>query len=81
MGREFHLEDIMILWDGLFADSKELELLDYICVAMLMYLRNQREPLLSLSFVGLNHSSQYHNRSFSPRLQHVPEETDEVSPC
>lgn len=37
------LEDMFIVWDALFADSKSLDLTDYICVAMLLYLRNFRE--------------------------------------
>jgi TBC1 domain family protein 5 len=39
-GREFHLEDLLILWDGLFADNADLTLIDHICVAMLLFVRN-----------------------------------------
>jgi hypothetical protein len=39
LGREFHLEDLLTIWDGLFAYDASLSLLDYICVAMLIYIR------------------------------------------
>jgi hypothetical protein len=54
LGREFHLEDVLVLWDAMFADhhkatskgakdragGRGLELLEYVCVAMLIYVRN-----------------------------------------
>jgi len=39
LGREFHLEDLLIIWDALFAYGKEFELLDHISVGMLMFIR------------------------------------------
>eukprot|EP00742_Colponemidia_sp_Colp-10_P005315 GILJ01005679.1.p1 GENE.GILJ01005679.1~~GILJ01005679.1.p1 ORF type:complete len:636 (-),score=103.04 GILJ01005679.1:97-1725(-) len=42
LGREFHLEDVMILWDAMFADyngEKQFSFVNYICVAMLIYVR------------------------------------------
>ena len=39
-GREFYLPQAMLLWDAIFADSADLDLLDYICVTMLCYLRD-----------------------------------------
>ncbi|KAG2464973.1 TBCD5 protein, partial [Polypterus senegalus] len=39
-GREFLLQDLLILWDALFADSITLDLVDYIFVAMLLYIRD-----------------------------------------
>ena len=53
LGREFHLEDVLLLWDAMFADHYEaqskgakmppggrgLELLEYVCIAMLVYIR------------------------------------------
>ena len=53
LGREFHLEDVLLLWDAMFADHHEtcgkgtktlpggrgLELLEYVCIAMLIYIR------------------------------------------
>lgn len=54
LGREFHLEDVLLLWDAIFADQHgrapptgeewaegegTFPLLDHICVAMLAYIR------------------------------------------
>ncbi|XP_038615854.1 TBC1 domain family member 5 isoform X2 [Tachyglossus aculeatus] len=39
-GREFPLQDLLIIWDALFADSITLGLVDYVFVAMLLYIRD-----------------------------------------
>ncbi len=39
--REFNINDAMVLWDGLFAVDPSLELALWICVAMLIRIRNQ----------------------------------------
>ncbi|XP_067862208.1 TBC1 domain family member 5 isoform X6 [Heptranchias perlo] len=39
-GREFPLQDLLVIWDTLFADSVTLDLVDYIFVAMLSYIRD-----------------------------------------
>ncbi|NWR57119.1 TBCD5 protein, partial [Bucorvus abyssinicus] len=39
-GREFQLQDLLVVWDALFADSITLNLVDYIFVAMLLYIRD-----------------------------------------
>lgn len=39
--REFALDDAIAIWDGLFASAGSLELIDYICIAMLLRIRNQ----------------------------------------
>ncbi|KAJ1032921.1 hypothetical protein NDA16_000200 [Ustilago loliicola] len=39
--REFALDDAVAIWDGLFASAGSLELIDYICIAMLLRIRNQ----------------------------------------
>lgn len=39
--REFSLPDAMRLWDGLFACDPTLELAQWVCVAMLIRIRNQ----------------------------------------
>uniref|UniRef100_A0A8C7Y155 TBC1 domain family member 5 n=1 Tax=Oryzias sinensis TaxID=183150 RepID=A0A8C7Y155_9TELE len=39
-GREFPLQDLLVVWDALFADSITLDLVDYVFVAMLLYIRN-----------------------------------------
>jgi len=42
LGREFHsLDDLMIIWDAIFAHSPDLVLVDYICVSMLVFIREQ----------------------------------------
>lgn len=41
--REFHLEDVMILWDGIFGDDgngQSFDLMDYLCLAMLKFIRS-----------------------------------------
>jgi len=45
--REFGIPDALILWDGLFACDPTLELAKWICVAMLIRIRNQRWYLYS----------------------------------
>ncbi|KZT28678.1 RabGAP/TBC [Neolentinus lepideus HHB14362 ss-1] len=42
--REFILQDAMILWDGLFAVDRTLDLAQWICVAMLIRIRNKLIP-------------------------------------
>ncbi|KAL0961840.1 hypothetical protein UPYG_G00332360 [Umbra pygmaea] len=39
-GREFPLQDLLVVWDALFADSVTLDLVDYVFVAMLLYIRD-----------------------------------------
>ena len=43
--REFHLTDTVVLWDAMFCESVDLNLLDYIAVAMCRYVRDQRTLL------------------------------------
>lgn len=47
-GREFPLQDLLVVWDALFADSITLDLVDYIFVAMLLYIRDARTFCLLL---------------------------------
>jgi len=37
--REFHIRDVCGLWDGIF--SKGFDIVDYLCVAMLLYIRKE----------------------------------------
>ncbi|XP_073984518.1 TBC1 domain family member 5 isoform X2 [Rhodnius prolixus] len=39
-GREFPLQDLLVLWDAIFADNKSFDLVNYIVVAMLVAIRN-----------------------------------------
>eukprot|EP01103_Thecamoeba_quadrilineata_P014728 TRINITY_DN4462_c0_g1_i2.p1 TRINITY_DN4462_c0_g1~~TRINITY_DN4462_c0_g1_i2.p1 ORF type:complete len:405 (+),score=83.14 TRINITY_DN4462_c0_g1_i2:455-1669(+) len=41
LSREFHLDDVLILWDAIFAYDKSFTLITYICVAMLIYIRQE----------------------------------------
>lgn len=41
-GREFPIKDVLILWDALFADSPKLLAVEYYCLAMLLYIRDDR---------------------------------------
>ncbi|EPQ28651.1 uncharacterized protein PFL1_03954 [Pseudozyma flocculosa PF-1] len=47
--REFPLEDALKLWDGIFAMDRSLALIDHVCVAMLMRVRNE---LLTADYSG-----------------------------
>ncbi|CAL1703537.1 unnamed protein product [Somion occarium] len=42
--REFSMSNAMILWDGLFACDPTLDLAQWVCVAMLIRIRNQLIP-------------------------------------
>ncbi|XP_022797430.1 TBC1 domain family member 5-like isoform X2 [Stylophora pistillata] len=46
-GREFPMDDVLVLWDALFADGPMLDLVDYIYISMLKAIRNK---LLSGSY-------------------------------
>lgn len=43
--REFDMHDAMVLWDGLFACDPTFDLAQWVCVAMLMRIRNKRKAL------------------------------------
>lgn len=38
-GREFPFEDVLVMWDHLFAEGLRPELVDFVCVAMLLRIR------------------------------------------
>jgi hypothetical protein len=40
--REFALQDSMVMWDGLLACDLDFNLAEWVCVAMLIRIRNQR---------------------------------------
>ena len=42
-GREFPLDDVLLLWDVLFAEDPALNLVDLVCVSMLLRIRGQRK--------------------------------------
>lgn len=40
-GREFPFEELLTMWDTLFAEDPGLDLVDMVCVAMLLRIRWQ----------------------------------------
>jgi hypothetical protein len=42
-GREFPFDDLLALWDILLAEDPALDLVDMVCVAMLLRIRWQRK--------------------------------------
>ena len=46
------MQDLLVLWDAIFADGVSFDLVDYIFVAMLMFLRDTCK-LLSVRKVGI----------------------------
>lgn len=44
-GREFAFDDVLSLWDVLFAEDPTLDLVDLICVSMLLRIRWQRKNI------------------------------------
>lgn len=38
-GREFPFDEVLSIWDLLFAEDPQLELVDHICIAMLLRIR------------------------------------------
>lgn len=53
LGREFPFEQLLELWDALFAVDPTLDLIDLICVAMLIRIRwdCEQKSLLIVSFL------------------------------
>ncbi len=48
-GREFPLEDVLTVWDMLFAEDPTLDLVDLVCVSMLLRVRWQRKLIVHAS--------------------------------
>lgn len=48
-GREFPLQDLLVLWDAIFAEGQNFELVNYVVVAMLIAIRHQ---LLDSDYTG-----------------------------
>ncbi|KAI8886319.1 RabGAP/TBC [Backusella circina FSU 941] len=46
-GREFEIHNLLVLWDAIFAQDSTLQIVDYICLAILLRLRDQ---LLSMDY-------------------------------
>ncbi|GLA38724.1 hypothetical protein AnigIFM63309_006032 [Aspergillus niger] len=52
-GREFAFQDVLLIWDRLFAEGLRAELIDFVCVAMLLRIRWQLLRADSSSALGL----------------------------
>ncbi|XP_014672067.1 PREDICTED: TBC1 domain family member 5-like isoform X2 [Priapulus caudatus] len=48
-GREFPMQDLLVLWDAIFADSMSFDLVDHMFVAMMIFIR---EKLLRSDYAG-----------------------------
>lgn len=42
-GREFPLHDLLVVWDAIFAEDEKFDLINYLCVAMLVRIRDKRK--------------------------------------
>lgn len=42
-GREFPLNKVLVLWDGIFAEDPTLRIVDFICVTMMLLIRDECE--------------------------------------
>lgn len=52
-GREFPMQDLLALWDAIFADGVGFELVDFVFVAMLLYIRDLCKQLfISMSLLN-----------------------------
>ncbi|RIA91486.1 hypothetical protein C1645_767340 [Glomus cerebriforme] len=40
-GREFPLNKVLVLWDGMFAEDPTLRIVDFVCVAMMLLIRDE----------------------------------------
>ena len=53
-GREFAFDEVLSLWDILFAEDPALDLVDLICVSMLLRIRWQRKSLANVPLPNTN---------------------------
>jgi hypothetical protein len=51
-GREFPFEQVLSLWDTIFAYDPSLELIDFICIAMLLRIRWKRKTVPIVTLLG-----------------------------
>lgn len=84
--REFSLPDAMLLWDGIFSFEESFELVPWICVSMLIRIRNKRKSMSTLlwkAFVDIITviASDYSGQLTSLlRYPPPPEDIDSTSP-
>ena len=66
-GREFPFEEVLSLWDILFAEDPALDLVDLICVSMLLRIRWLRKSLYRVSSPITNDMVQF-SKPITPKL-------------
>lgn len=52
-GREFPMDDVLVIWDALFADGPMLDLVDYIYISMLEAIRDKRMAVIIIPSILL----------------------------
>lgn len=49
------MDNLLKLWDGMFAEDSTLKIVDYVCLSMLLRVRDDRESFLNV-YILLVHS-------------------------
>lgn len=58
-GREFPFDDLLALWDTLLAEDPNLDLIDMVCVAMLLRIRWECKSLIGPRSLSILNICQY----------------------
>ena len=67
-GREFHLDDVLMVWDALFAYGRGLVLVDHLSVAMVMYAAARDRAQLGAIMCNSAHFGAIRRRARPPHL-------------
>ena len=67
-GREFHLDDVLMVWDALFAYGRGLVLVDHLSVAMVMYATARNSAQLGAIMRNSAHFGAIRRRARPPHL-------------
>ena len=67
-GREFHLDDVLMVWDALFAYGRGLVLVDHLSVAMVMYAAARDRAQLGALRRNSAHFGAFGRRARPPHL-------------
>ena len=54
-GREFPFDDVLMMWDVLFANGLTSDLVDFTCIAMLLRIRWERELLNNICLITMEY--------------------------
>ncbi|MBM6387329.1 MAG: hypothetical protein JSY10_25580 [Paenibacillus sp.] len=52
-GREFDIYELLKLWDAIFAQDPTLKIVDYICLVILLRMRDQCKVFVLFCFVSM----------------------------